>query len=325
MTFGTDQEGEPSAANNGSMVFSSFAASTNVWRLPVDLNSGKVTGDLLRVTRDLSTEVFPSISKNRRLVFSSDRSGKREIWVKNLAAGTDTMLAASPSEFDSPKISPDGTKVAYAAASPAWVIHVAPTGGGDDKVFKNGGPPRDFSSDGTKLLFEAKTCSPYCVGLLDLTQGTRELIKHPTLALYPESFSPDDRWIAFQARRPDNDSTRTIYITPFHGGTVGGPESWIAVTDGNEMDREVKWSPDGSLLYFLSERDGFRCIWGQRLDPKTKHAAGAPFPVYHFHHTQQSLTNIGSPGKVGLSITDGGLLFSLAETTGNIWLARRRR
>jgi Tol biopolymer transport system component len=325
VTFGTDQEGEPSVASNGSIVFSSFAASTNVWRLPVDLNAGKVTGDLLRVTRDLSTEVFPSISKNRRLVFSSDRSGKREIWVKNLAAGTDTMLASSTSEFDSPKITPDGTKVAYAVASPAWAIHVAPTAGGDDKVFKNGGPPRDFSSDGSMLLFEAKTCSPYCVGLLDLTQGTRELIKHPTLALYPESFSPDDQWIAFQARRPDNDSTRTIYVTPFHGGTVGGPETWIAVTDGNEMDREVKWSPDGNLLYFLSERDGFRCIWGQRLDPKTKHAAGAPFAVYHFHHTQQSLTSIGSPGKVGLSITDGGLLFSLAETTGNIWLARRRR
>jgi eukaryotic-like serine/threonine-protein kinase len=325
VTFGTDQEGEPSVATNGSLVFTSFAASTNVWRLPVDLNAGKVTGDLLRVTRDLSTEVFPSISKNRRLVFSSDRSGKREIWVKNLALGTDTMLASSSSEFDSPKISPDGTKVAYTAASPAWVIHVAPTVGGDDRVFKNGGPPRDFSSDGTKLLFEAKTCSPYCVGLLDLTQGTRELIKHPTLALYPESFSPDDEWIAFQARRPDNDSNRTIYVTPFHGGTVGGPETWIAVTDGNEMDREVKWSPDGNLLYFLSERDGFRCIWGQRLDPKTKHAAGAPFPVYHFHHTQQSLTSIGSPGKVGLSITDSGLLFSLAETTGNIWLARRRK
>jgi Tol biopolymer transport system component len=325
VTFGTDQEGEPSVANNGSLVFSSFASSTNVWRLPVELSSGKVTGDLLRVTRDLSTEVFPSISKNRRLVFSSDRSGKREIWVKNLALGTDTVLASSASEFDSPKVTPDGTKVAYASASPAWVIHVAPTTGGDDKVFKNGGPPRAFSSDGTKLLFEAKTCSPYCVGLLDLTQGTRELIKHPTLALYPESFSPDDEWIAFQARRPENDSTRTIYITPFRGGAVGGPESWISVTDGTEMDREVKWSPDGGLLYFLSERDGFRCIWGQRLEPKTKHPVGAPFPVYHFHHTQQSLTGIGSPGKVGLSITDGGLLFSLAETTGNIWLARRRR
>jgi Tol biopolymer transport system component len=326
VTFGTDQEGKPSVAGNGNIVFSSFASSTNVWRLPVERNAGKVSGDLQRVTRDLSNEVFPSISRDQYLAFSLERSGKREIWVKNLGQGTDTMLAASPSEFDSPKITPDGTKVAYAVANPAWAIHVVSTAGGDDKVFKNGGPPRAFSSDGTKLLFEAKTCSPYCVGLLDLAQGaTRELIKHASLALYPESFSSDDQWIAFQARRVDNDSTRTIYVTPFHDGAVGGPENWIAVTDGNQMDREAQWSPDGGLLYFLSERDGFRCIWGQRLDRKTKHAEGAPFPVQHFHHTQQSLSILGSPGKVGLSVTDRGLLFSMAETTGNVWIARRNR
>ena len=326
LTFGTDQEGEPSLAANGDIVFSSVAASTNVWRLPVDLKEGKATGNLARVTRDLSTEVFPSISKNQRLAFSSDRSGKREIWVKDLATGTDAMVAISPSEFDSPKITPDGSRVAYGVASPDWTIHVVSATGGDEKVYKNGGPPRDFSSDGSKLLFEAKSCSPYCVGLLDLGQGTAtELIRHPRLALYPESFSPDGEWIAFQARPVDNDSTRTIYITPFHDGRVGGQESWIAVTDGNQMDREVKWSPDGGMLYFLSERDGFRCIWGQRLDRKTRHPAGAPFAVYHFHHSQQSLTSLGSPGKVGLSVTSGGLLFSMAEATGNIWIARRRK
>ncbi len=327
LTFGTDQEGEPSVASNGNMVFSSVAASTNVWRLPLDLNEGKVTGSLVRVTRDLATEVFPSISANQRLVFSSDRSsGRREIWAKDLALGTDTMLAVSQSEFDSPKITPDGSKVAYAGTNPDWAIHVVSSTGSDEKIYKNGGPPRYFSSDGTKLLFEAKTCSPYCVGLLDLTQGTmKELIRNSKLALYPESFSRDGQWIAFQARPVDNDSARTIYITPFHDGEVGGQDTWIAVTDGNHMDREVRWSPDGAMIYFLSERDGFRCIWGQRLDRKTKRPEGEPFPVYHFHHSQQSLTSLGSPGKVGLSVTNGGLLFSMAETTGNIWMARRRR
>jgi eukaryotic-like serine/threonine-protein kinase len=324
LTFGTDQEGEPSVASNGNFVFSSVAASTNVWRLPMDLKQSKVTGNLVRVTRDLSTEVFPSISTNRRLAFSADRSGKREIWVKDLAVGKDTVLAASASEFDSPKITPDGSKVAY--ASPDWAIHVVSSAGAEDKVYRNGGPPRDFSADGSKLLFEAKSCSPYCVGLLDLSTGkTQELIRHPKLALYPESFSPDGGWIAFQARPVDNDSSRTIYVTAYHDGNVGGPDTWIQVTDGNHMDREVKWAPDGGMLYFLSERDGFRCIWAERLDHKTKHPVGAPFPVYHFHHSQQSLTSLGSPGKVGLSVTSDGLLFSLAETTGNIWMARARK
>lgn len=323
LTFGTDQEGGPSVASNGNLVFSSAAAIANVWRLPADVKLGKATGNLVRVTRDLSTEVFPSISNNQRLSFTADRSGKREIWVKDFALGKDTMLATSTSEFDSPKITPDGAKVAYAVATPSWSIHTVSTLGGEERVYPNGGPPRAFSPDGTKLLFEAKSCSPYCVGLLDLTTGkTTELIRHQRLALYPESFSPDGSWVAFQARPVDNDSSRTIYIANCAGGQVG---EWIQITDGAHMDREAKWSPDGAMVYFLSERDGFRCIWAQRLDVKTKHPSGSPFPVYHFHHSQQSLTSLGSPGKVGLSVTNDGLLFSLAETTGNIWLARSRK
>lgn len=326
LTFGTDQEGEPSVAPNGNIVFSSVAARTNVWRLPMDLNQAKVTGSMVRVTRDLAKQVFPSISANQRLAFSADRAGKREIWVKDLAEGKDTMLATSASEFDSPKITPDGSKLAYAVESPEWAIRVAGATGGEAKIYKNGGPPRAFSADGTKLLFEAKSCSPYCVGLLDLRTGkTVELIRHSKMALYPESFSPDGAWIAFQARPVDNDAARTIYVASFGDDQVGGENTWIAVTDGKHMDREVQWSPDGGLLYFLSERDGFRCIWAVRLNRRTKHPMGEPFAVYHFHHSQESLTSLGSPGKVGLSVTRDGLVFSLAETTGNIWLAKLRK
>jgi hypothetical protein len=154
---------------------------------------------------------------------------------------------------------------------------------------------------------------------------------------YGPSFSPDGSKVAFRSDRDgggiyavavlggDNDGTRTIYVTRFRDGSPGGRETWIPVTSGNEMDREVRWAPGGALLYFLSERDGFRCIWAQRLDRQTKQPAGAAFPVYHFHHSQQSLMSIGSPGKVGLSIANGALIFSLAETTGNIWMARGRR
>jgi hypothetical protein len=40
LTFGTDQDGEPSVAANGSIVFSTVAANTNIWSLPVELNEG---------------------------------------------------------------------------------------------------------------------------------------------------------------------------------------------------------------------------------------------------------------------------------------------
>ena len=57
----------------------------------------------------------------------------------------------------------------------------------------------------------------------------------------------------------------------------------IPITDGKEIDRQAYWSPDGNLLYYLSDRDGFRCIWAQSLNPATKHPEGEAFTVLHFH------------------------------------------
>jgi Tol biopolymer transport system component len=322
LTFGTAQEDRPAVASDGTVVFSSAVSSANVWTLPADSNRGKPVGEMLRLTRDQAMEVFPSISENGKLVFNSDRSGTREIWVKDLKGGTETMVAASAEDYDSPKVTPDGARLAYAASAPRWTIHVLSLAGGEEKVFEDGGPPRAFSSDGTKLLYEAKSCSPFCAGLLDLTTGkTSHLISHPRYALYPESFSPDDRWVAFQVRRRDNDPARILCVVPFQANPL--EQDWIAVTDGATMDREAKWSPDGSLIYYISERDGFRCLWAQRLDGKTKRPQGAPFAVQHFHHSRQSL-NFGSPGKIGFSVLRDRLLFSLSETNGNVWTARRR-
>jgi hypothetical protein len=91
--------------------------------------------------------------------------------------------------------------------------------------------------------------------------------------------------------------------------------------DGSGLDRNAVWSPDGNLLYFLSERDGFRCVWAQRLNAVTKHPVGAPFEIYHFHEAKYSLMPAQEIARIGLSVTRDKLIFSMAETKGNIWLA----
>jgi hypothetical protein len=75
------------------------------------------------------------------------------------------------------------------------------------------------------------------------------------------------------------------------------------------------------LLYFLSERDGFRCIWAQRLHSSTKQPLGPLLPVYHFHSPRRSLLNVGDSGVVGLGVARDKLVFTLGERTGNIWMA----
>ena len=90
------------------------------------------------------------------------------------------------------------------------------------------------------------------------------------------------------------------------------------------MDRYACWSPNGNLLYFLSERDGFRCIWAQHLEPATKRPSGAAFAVRHFHTSRRSLVTIGDPIATGLSVGVGKLVFSMTERTGNIWMTNLR-
>ena len=72
------------------------------------------------------------------------------------------------------------------------------------------------------------------------------------------------------------------------------------------------------MIYSVSNRDGFTCIWAQRLDALTKRPVGMPFPVFHAHNARNSLAN---QGEVYLSFGRDKMLFNMAERTGNIWMA----
>jgi len=84
------------------------------------------------------------------------------------------------------------------------------------------------------------------------------------------------------------------------------------------------WSPDGNMLYFFSERDGFRCIWAQHLEPDTKRPAGSTIPVKHFHNPRQSVKRLDRWDLTGLSAVREKLVFAMSELTGNIWMEERK-
>jgi hypothetical protein len=130
-------------------------------------------------------------------------------------------------------------------------------------------------------------------------------------------FSPDDRWISFGELTGPGQSR--VGIMPFAERTVFSPDQWIAVTDDKSLHDKPVWSPDGNLLYFTSDRDGFRCIWAQRLDPKTKRPVGPPLDIYHSHSARRSLLNADII-PLELHVATGRLVFHLGEITGNIWM-----
>jgi Tol biopolymer transport system component len=214
-------------------------------------------------------------------------------------------------------------KIAYSAGRGGKMqIDVINAGGGVPETVCDdcGLAPAGWSSDGSKILHDWGV--PQTVRLLDLATGKKvELLQRPGFAVTQASFSPDDRWICFLAGIGPN--RNRVCIIPFRAGAPAPPESeWIGVTDGASFEGQPRWSADGSLVYFVSHRDGFRCIWAQRLDTHTKHPAKAAFAVYHFHSARRSLTNVGTIGYVGLGVSRDKLVFNLGELTGNIWMAK---
>jgi len=310
-------------ATDGRLIFSNIVSGIDVWSLPLQANQGKVVGEPQRLTQDADRDYRPSVSGDgKTMVFISERSGNADIWKKDLESGKETALTATPFTEEHPVITSDGKKVAYVINTGKPGTYVLSIHRGVlEKVSDDWHRPHDWTSDGRWILgtFPSKHKPNWSrVGLLDVfTQKNLEPLQHPDWQLHSPRFSPDERWIAFHAT--NNPTTRRIFVAPFLMAKAASQSEWIAVTSGKELDREPRWSPDGNLLYFISERDGFRCLWAQRLHSVKKRPVGSPFAVHHLHRSR--LTNrLSDTGLIGLAVLRDRIFLSLEELTGNIWM-----
>ena len=182
--------------------------------------------------------------------------------------------------------------------------------------------PTGWSIDGRRILFESAAPSS-SLGEFDISSGKKfEIAANSDRSFHSARFSPDGRWIAFDAS--SEPGTKQIYIAPHHPGERVNPGDWIAITNGRAMDTIPAWGPHGDKLYFISERDGLRCIWAQRLDPRTKRPLGEPYAVQHFHGARRTLLRYVDdiPAAVGLSVAGDRMVVSVDEVSGNVWMVK---
>ena len=213
------------------------------------------------------------------------------------------------------RITPDGSKVAYSsweAQNP--VIYVLPVGAAAAEKLCDG-QPYGWSPDGRRVLYY------WGQGHRSIDVVTRQrvdVIRHEKYNVFRPQFSPDGNWLAFHMPVQAAEGRSPVFIAPLRNGIAAGESEWIQVTDGTGIDLLAWWSPDGGMLYFLSKRDGFKCIWAQRLDRKTRRPAGAPFDVAHFHGARYQVNEaVFGPG-----VSSDKLVFTLSESTGNVWTAK---
>lgn len=308
------------------LAFSYEELNFDVWTIPVDAENGMPRGDMKRVTEEGSVEWAPSISRDaRKLAYLSRQAGNWWLRLKDLTTGSEETRIANPIRLVSADISGDGSRLAYSNLQ-GDLFSVAAAGGTVDKLCDQCGTLMGVSADGSRLLYEPLANED----LMMIGPGRSDPVKlaakrTPDDILSGGQFSPDGKWVAFHSIN-NQTSTAQVWVAAFDEKSQIPASQWIGVTDGTTLERDPCWSPGGSLLYFLSERDGFRCIWARRLDQTSKRPSGEAFAVRHFHSARWSLRRVGFAGYLtGLSLAAGQMVFALGELRGNIWMEEKAR
>lgn len=304
-----------SAMPDGRVVFASVSNRIHLWALPIDANRGLVAGKPRQLTDSDAAEYWPSASADGTLLaFTSTRSGKQDIWLKDLVTGKESALPLERrGEFEFPKVSPDGKQIAYTAIEqqrhPVYVW--AGASKLPERVLDDGDWIWTWTPDARYLLL--KWGPARRVRLFDLSsRRLTEFLEEPGGDVYQPAFSPDGRWIAFM-------NNSGLLVAPYLGPAPIPKREWIVLTSDGKSDDKPRWSPDGNRIYFTSDRDGFRCLWTLRLDPLTKRPIGKPESLYHFHRVRHSIVNVGH-ALSDIAIAHGMLVFPLDDGGGNIWI-----
>jgi sugar lactone lactonase YvrE len=139
----------------------------------------------------------------------------------------------------------------------------------------------------------------------------RVVTSHPGYNLWQPRFSPDERWIIFNAVGATGAGVSTIYVVPAAGG------EWTRITEGKFWDDKPHWSPDGRTVYFASSRTGFFNVWGIHFDSIVGKPIGEPFRVTAFESPSQMVWPNGL--LMDLSLSAARLVLPIMEVSGSIW------
>ena len=322
LTSGPGMTMTPSVAADGRIALDRFQWVMNLWELELDAD-GRAIGEPRHVTPDASPKFHFSLSRDgSRLAFSTF-SGPREsrlteVRLRDLESGHESVVISVPARVTSlrPRISADGNLLSWSdLVDRQRVTYVAPVAEPIGRELCRNCTVLGFFADGAEVLVSQRPNRLVRRRLADV--GERLVLDTGEQAVIDADLSWDDRWLALSSARPDG--AAAIHLVPVRDPPTPR-EEWLDLADGTAVVGSPRWSPDGRLLYYLSDRDGFNCVWARLLDPVTKRPAGEPFPVLHAHRSKMKMM-MPEKSWFGLAVARGRLVFNAAETTGEIYTA----
>jgi Tol biopolymer transport system component/DNA-binding winged helix-turn-helix (wHTH) protein len=327
VTTGSENESDFALSADGTKIaFTSDTNKVQAWTFPFDAATGRITAPGESVTSEGMEAWQGSLSPDgTRIVFSTKRAGKWELWEKSLADGTELPLIADDAYLrNEPQWSPDGLRVVYVRQKRATGEQQIAVWNRSTRTEEPQSDPTrqflvvfDWSLDGHALLVtednhqtgRSEIWREPAPGVKD--RGLRKkLVSRPDCDFWQEKFSPDGKWIVVEAICDDPLGLRSaIYLVPSDGGTL------IRVTDGKHWDDKPRWSPSGRSIYFVSDRNGYLNVFGV---PVHGQQIGDVFQVTDFDDPVKHIPKLVP--MVGLSVTGSRLMVTLSRRSGSLWV-----
>lgn len=213
------------------------------------VHSGPDDPDASNDERNASADVVASLLSGT-VVFTSDRDGSSDLYVKDLSSGVITQLTNADVDEFTPEWSPDGARIAFRRESATflnqfdiWVIGA--DGSGLTRLTTTGtaGAPR-WSPDGTEIAYNDSDDGDWEVYVLQVASPStiRKLTDNSGVQDMEPDWSPDGSTIVY--RRP---------------GSFGAAElRTLSAADGSGDAQILSrpainspvWSPDGGAIAF---------------------------------------------------------------------------
>jgi Tol biopolymer transport system component/DNA-binding winged helix-turn-helix (wHTH) protein len=332
LTTAPGLDAELSISPDGSkLAFTGESQQIRAWSFPFDATRGRVTGPGQPVTSSGIEAWMMDLSRDgKKLAIGGNRGGQWGTWETSVRNGREQPIAVNDSyyERDLPLWSPDGKRLAYVrtkrSTQEAQIVEWSSDTRTEEPLATWNSPVggvSDWSPDGGSLLLSRMNAGTGRTEIWQIPLTSRphaetaaqRITSSPDYDLWQSHFSADCRWIVFEAIRNQPQRWESaIYAM----AAAGGP--WIRVTEGKQWDDKPRWSPDGKMIYFVSDRRGFFNLWGVRFDPAKGKRQGEPFSVTSFESPNLMIPkHIPS---VEISLTEHRLVVPLAQASGSIWV-----
>ena len=271
-----------------------------------------VLGKATQITAEEGLEIHPAISPDGKFVaYSAGSTQHMRIFIRPIAGGRTIPLLDDPGAMQShPRWSPDGSSILFLDRDGALL---APALGGSARRLVPGTAQQpvttaDWSPDGRQFSFVRGDS----LFVRNVDEGPAKLIHVSARAwLHSCDWSPTGLVIA--CVKGNHELTRVgprfgnlapsqVLLLPVSGGAP------IAVTDSTTLNQSPTWSPDGRLLYFMSNHQGPRDVYAVPVSrdgrPGTK--------------SIRLTTGLGAQS-IGLTADGSRLIYSVYTERANIW------